>query len=991
MLGKVLNAFSLGAETMNWTSLCQDNPFVSSELQQLLREGKTRVLNPAIIVLLLVILSAWFLVSYLTASILIDKRFAVDLERHSKELKQTTAAVKYQFDRSLSFLQVLPATVADNLAIMTAMRSLDYQALEGMHSFKDKVSFLKSKQDLIDLNQHLAEQQKNLDVNEIWLLAPNGECVASSNFATPESFIGISYSDREYFKTAIAGQRGRQYAVGRQTNIPGLFFSAPIKDGDNIIGAVIVKIDISKFSQWLSRFNCFITDTDGVIILSSDKILENYALVDAPIFHLSSEARDKKYKRTEFSELKISRYENKYYAYPTIHLPGSDSFYILIRSDEDSYGYGIFTYEKIAEEELLSKEKWQITFLFFISGATLIILVAGIRLYLRDMRDSLEAARAANNAKSAFLANMSHEIRTPMNAILGMSYLVLQSDLNSKQREQVAYLHNAAGSLLGIINDILDFSKVESGKMTLEPSPFVLNDMLNQVIQLIKPKIEERRLEFHYAEQDRLLVQNMPLFIGDELRLRQVLINLLSNAVKFTEKGFVRLGVSSSVLESAINVIITIQDSGIGIKDDQIERLFDEFTQADDSTSRKYGGTGLGLAIVRRLVTLMRGKVTVESQPDLGSCFTVEIPFELALAGQSPLTDRRRKIENYDLLRGIRVLLVEDSPVNRLLAVELLAMKGVMTDTAENGKVALQKLQSVSPETFDVVLMDLQMPVLDGFETTCLIRSDARFDSLPIIALSAHVMSSERERCSQIGMNGYINKPFDPDHLWHTLSRAIRKDGPSTVDFSPQFEQEHGTSNPETSLGMLDFQQGIKRAGGDLELYFKLVEEFLNEFDSGSTHLLHFAHQKEWNTGHAYTHKLRGALGTLGAEKMSSSLASVEEAFRIGADPSEQILELEKSYPALMEALRRYLKSADRQKTVENISEIGDSGSDMAWIEEFTDYLGHGDFQAIELWENHKTSLADRISPADFEQISVSLQMFDFALALKYFQAGVAR
>ena len=711
-----------------------NNSIVPKELQKQSKEGKRRLLRPRWSVSLLTVLSLWFLIAYIGVSFFTDKRFSADLQQHSIELNQTAAAVKYHFDRSMTFLHVLPSTVADDMAVMTALRSFDYQSLGKLGSQEGKISFLKSRNDLVDLNRHLAEQQKNLDVNVIWILAPSGDCIASSNYEDPESFVGINYSDREYFKSAMNGQRGRQYAVGRQTNIPGLFFSAPILDGKNIIGAVILKIDISKFSQWLNRFNCFITDSDGVIILSSDKILENYALVDAPIFRMSPEARDRKYKRYDFPVLKIGRFKN-HSSFSTINLPGNDSLYLLSQNQQSDDGYTLFTYTTITEAESLLKTRWQIAILVFVSGTALILLIAGVRLYLHDMRESLAAAETANNAKSAFLANMSHEIRTPMNAILGMSYLALQSDLTSKQREQITYLYDAAESLLGIINDILDFSKVESGKMTLEEGPFVLSDTLNEVIRLLNPKFKEKQLEFHYTEHDQSLAQNMPLLVGDELRLRQILINLLSNAIKFTEKGFVQLGVSSTTSENTIRILLSIQDSGIGMNGEQVAQLFEEFTQADVSTTRPYSGIGLGLAIVWHFIALMGGKIDVESQLGQGTCFTVEIPFKVAQMGQTPDKEHRQRIENYDALRGIRVLLVEDNPVNRLLAVELLAMKGVMTDTAENGEVAVRKLQSLPPETFGAVFMDLQMPVLDGYETSRIIRKDPRFDALPLIAV----------------------------------------------------------------------------------------------------------------------------------------------------------------------------------------------------------------------------------------------------------------
>jgi signal transduction histidine kinase/DNA-binding response OmpR family regulator len=396
------------------------------------------------------------------------------------------------------------------------------------------------------------------------------------------------------------------------------------------------------------------------------------------------------------------------------------------------------------------------------------LLEERIRQRTQELEKAMHGALAASQAKSEFLANISHELRTPMNGLLGMLDLVLDSPVGGEQREQVEIAQRCAYSLLDLLNDILDLSKIEAGRMILEKVSFDMRSIAEDCVRAQGAKASQKGVELRF-ECDGDLAN----VLGDPLRLRQIVSNLLSNAIKFTEKGWVR--VRQSIAQGAdgtVRMVLEIADTGSGIPAEKLPLIFEKFTQADSSISRKYGGTGLGLAITKRLVELQGGQIRVESRAGRGSTFTVEIPFEIAPAMAPTVELPQETIMASQASRQTRLLLVEDNAVNQRVVLAMLRKKEYKIDVANNGQEALDRLHG-AVEPYRLILMDVQMPVLDGLETTRAIRRNPSWNHLPIIAMTAHAMIGDRERCLQAGMNGYISKPVQQAGLIAAIEQFL--------------------------------------------------------------------------------------------------------------------------------------------------------------------------------------------------------------------------
>lgn len=439
-----------------------------------------------------------------------------------------------------------------------------------------------------------------------------------------------------------------------------------------------------------------------------------------------------------------------------------------------------------------------------------------IRQRTEALEEATSRALAASRAKSEFLANMSHELRTPMGGILGMIDLAMESQINPAQKEHLETAKGCAQNLLALLNDILDLSKIEAGKMLLEKAPFDPRELARQCALSFSRQCAEKGIELREHYDASLPAQ----LVGDQLRVRQILINLLSNAVKFTPAGYVELSADYRPdSSSGGSIIFRVTDTGSGIPRDKLEAIFEEFTQADGSVSRRFGGTGLGLTITRRLVELHRGAISVTSELGQGSTFTVDLRFE---AAPKPVTGSAPKA-TFDTAasgptKAATILLCEDNSVNQRVMRAILEKQGHSVIIAGDGYAALKALEEMP---VDLVLMDVQMPEMDGITAAKLIREKEQWRNLPIVAITAHAMNGDRERCLQAGMTGYISKPVAPKALVDTVRDQL--EGKFEVYCSTNTMIAMAQGHPEP----VDRQLAAKLMGPDRELMNSMTALFL--------------------------------------------------------------------------------------------------------------------------------------------------------------------
>ncbi|MCB1916605.1 MAG: response regulator [Rhodocyclaceae bacterium] len=591
--------------------------------------------------------------------------------------------------------------------------------------------------------------------------------------------------------------------------------------------------------------------------------------------------------------------------------------------------------------------------------------VTALKEVQRQLIEARDAAEEATRAKGLFVANMSHEIRTPLNAVLGFCHLAERTRLDEKQRNYLRNIRKATDSLLAIINNILDFSKLDAGKLELEQVDFGLRALVVDVVEMFSVIADKQGLGLSHA-----IAPAVPDRVrGDPQHLKQILINLIGNALKFTDEGEVRLSV---LLESAapdvVCLLFEVSDTGIGIDDAIIPELFQSFTQADSSTTRRFGGTGLGLAICRNLVALMGGRIGVRSRSGEGSVFWFTVCFGLAGDGAMATAGEEPVAGEVSFARA-RVLVVEDNLINQRIMRELLTESGLAVSIAGDGAEALQVLET---QSFDLVLMDLQMPRMDGYQATAKIRERHDRLSLPIIAMTAHGRDEDREKCLSAGMNDHLSKPVDPARLGQALRQWLGEAAGDAAGEAPAAARVASTpAVPE--LPGVDMAAGLARAGNRPALYLSLLKDFHQDHADSLLHIRDACTSGRRETAVRRVHNLKGTAGNLGARELERRLARVERALAGHASLDHALEDAESELESLMAAI----KAHELDLPAEPAAARPDRARAGSLIESLRVALRSGSFQAVHLLEPLAAALGGQCRQT-FATLKEQVQTFDF-------------
>ena len=668
---------------------------------------------------------------------------------------------------------------------------------------------------------------------------------------------------------------------------------------------------------------------------------------------------------------------------------------------------------KKQEHQRLFQEKLRISlaiFCFILLGALCISLLFAhkVRMLFLSYRQRIEAsnkelvkaiddARTATLAKSEFLAKMSHEIRTPMHGIIGLTELMQETRMSKQQADYMRKILYSSRSLEAILNDILDFSKIEAGMMKIEQVPFNLPDLFDKLMLMFSEHSRRKNLALSLSLSPDLPQQ----VIGDPMRLHQVLSNLIGNAVKFTEVGQITVR-AATVRRSGdeAEISFSVEDTGIGIPADKLFQLFESFRQVDNSTSRQYGGSGLGLAISKNLVNLMGGELTVESEVGIGSTFSCLLLFQLpaqqvSSAGVEAADMTRLSVQR---ISRARILLVEDNLINQQVAQEILAKADLQVRTVSNGSEAVA---AVAEEDFDAVLMDIQMPVMDGYEATRKIRQELGKTELPILAMTAHAVSEERDKCFRMGMDDHIAKPVSRSELFKVLARWIRKQPEQTEPQLPAKgcgasclsalfleDRKNGTQAVE-----LDLAGGMERLEGNKILYVKLLKNFCQEQEDIEAQAEELIRTNDLEAAVHAAHSLKGVAGTIGLPGVQKMAAKAEEALRSGwtSESQEKLRQLAKQVRQTVDHLSARLHPAEKSQEEQEVAADFDRQAALLALQQLASLLEQADYSSLQFLEEHKSMIRPLMSRQHFFRLLHCIEGFSFEQALAVIKAKLQK
>lgn len=597
--------------------------------------------------------------------------------------------------------------------------------------------------------------------------------------------------------------------------------------------------------------------------------------------------------------------------------------------------------------------------------------------------EAKEAAEAATQAKSLFLANMSHEIRTPLNAIVGLTHLALKSGSGVKQREYLTKIQGSSRILLGIVDDLLDVSKIDAGKLKIESEPVRLDSLIQQISSMTFHKAKAKGIGLSFE-----VSPDVPAFFkSDALRLGQVLLNLVGNAVKFTPVGEVSvLADIVDRLEGRMKLRFTIRDTGIGIPPEHSSSLFQPFDQVDGSTTRRYGGAGLGLFISKKIVEAMGGEIVFESTPGVGSrfSFTVDIgliegPDGLEFADRAA-RKRASELEASGQLATKRILVVEDNDINMQIVREILEEFGASTDGADNGRDAVRMIREAVPP-YDAVLMDVQMPEMDGYDVTREIRANPETSSLPIIATTAHTGESERRRCLDAGMNDYVGKPIDPGELVMTVLRWVgTQESIAQAQTIGDLPKDGGAALPSGRTAVIDVETAVRRLSGNRKLFLKLIRDFSRDHSGAADRIRDALGAGEEELAYRIAHTLKGVSGNLSLIDVHDISAAVETAIAGRYEEGmESLLDrLGESVAAAVDEGKRLLAAENESGKGQSAARFVDPAAASTLLKELHDRLTKRNVRARKLFVARKSELQTPETEPFLDDCEAALDKLDF-------------